>query len=208
MAKKAASPEMDIKVYLDGQEFISEATHDIQEGELEDCLAAAGDSASKIRDCNDSGFLFGFAVGEAGIDVQYKYYSYRWSAANALQMHHKYMIVDGDELWTGSYNLSDNAEHNTFENMLHFSGPDAQALVDRYEANFDAMWMTGRADDLLASLRATIASVATADVPLLFTPMALEWDEVSDLKDLLRTECPLVNTADFRTHPEAHPFCK
>jgi len=207
MAKAAAEPDLDIKVYLDGQEFISAATHDIQIEELEECLASAGDSTTKIRDCNDSGFLFGLAVGNAGVHVRYKYYSYRWSASNALQMHHKYMIVDGDELWTGSYNLSDNAEHNTFENMLHFSGPDAAALVERYESNFAAMWDAGRAEDLLGALRHTVSTVATGSVPLVFTPMALEWQEVTDLKNLLRTECPLVNSPDFRARPEAHPFC-
>lgn len=206
--KASESPEVEIQVYLDGQEFISETTHDIQMEELEECIAAAGASASKIRDCNDSGFLFGFLVGNSGIDVRYKYYSYRWSASNALQMHHKYMIVDGDELWTGSYNLSDNAEHNTFENMFHFAGADAQAMVDRYESNFASMWETGRSDDLLGSLRETVATVAQGDVPLLFASMALTWDEVADLKDLLRTECPRVNEEDFRTRPEAHPFCR
>jgi phosphatidylserine/phosphatidylglycerophosphate/cardiolipin synthase-like enzyme len=207
MAKQAADPDLDIKVYLDGQEYISDATHDIQVEELEECLAAAGANASKIRDCNDSGFLFGLAIGTAGIDVRYKYYSYRWSASNAIQMHHKYLIIDGDELWTGSYNLSDNAEHNTFENMLHFAGADAQALVDQYESNFASMWETGRAEGLLESLTQTISTASTANVPLVFTPMALDWQQVTDLKDLLRDECPQINSPDFRAHPEAHPFC-
>lgn len=208
MQKAVDAPEVEIQVYLDGQEFISETTHDIQVDELEECLANAGASASKIRNCTDRGFLFGFVVGNSGIDVRYKYYSYRWSASNALQMHHKYMIIDGDELWTGSYNLSDNAEHNTFENMFRFSGPAAADIVDDYEANFAAMWGTGVADDLLGQLRDTITSVATTDVPLLFAPMSLDWQQVTDLKDLLRAECPSINSADFRTRPEAHPFCR
>jgi phosphatidylserine/phosphatidylglycerophosphate/cardiolipin synthase-like enzyme len=208
MQKAVDSPEVEIQVYLDGQEFISEATHDNQVDDLEECLANAGASASKIRDCNDSGFLFGFMLGNSGADVRYKYYSYRWSASNALQMHHKFMIIDGDELWTGSYNLSDNAEHNTFENMFHFSGPAAADLVDDFEANFTSMWGTGVADDLLGQLRETITSVATTDVPLLFAPMSLDWQQVTDLKDLLRDECPSINNADFRTRPEAHPFCR
>lgn len=208
LIRKAEQGDVQIQVYLDGQEFISEATHEIQVEELQECIAAAGTSQSKIRDCNDKGFLFGFLVGNSGIDVQYKYYSYRWSASNALQMHHKYMIIDGDELWTGSYNLSDNAEHNTFENMFHLSGEGAQEIVDRFEANFASMWETGRADDRLGTLRETVATAATSDVPLVFDPMALAWDEVADLKDLLRTECPRVNEEDFRKRPEAHPFCR
>ena len=205
--KASENPELDIKVYLDGQEFISAATHKIQVEDLEECLAEAGASEAKIRDCNDSGFLFGFLAGNSGIEVRYKYYSYRWSAANAVQMHHKYLIIDGDELWTGSYNLSDNAEHNTFENMLHFSGASGAELAATYEANFAALWDTGSANGLLSSLRETISTAITANVPLLFAPMALEWQEVSDLKSLIVAECPLANSADFRAHPEKHPFC-
>ncbi len=208
MRKAAENPEVEIQAYLDGQEFVSEATHNAQVEDLAECVAEAGTSESKIRDCNDRGFLFGFVVGNSGIDVRYKYYSYRWTAKNALQMHHKYLIIDGDELWTGSYNLSDNAEHNTFENMFHFSGPEFAPIIDRFEANFASMWETGREPDLLSSLRDTIATVAQGEIPLLFAPMALEWSDVSALKTLLRAECPLVDDADFRTRPEVHPFCK
>ncbi|MFO0635476.1 MAG: phospholipase D-like domain-containing protein [Nannocystaceae bacterium] len=207
MRKAADHPEVEIRVYLDGQEYISAATHDAQVDDLEECLAAAGDSASKIRDCNDSGFLFGFIVGNSGIDVRYKYYAYRWSAVYATQMHHKYMVIDGDELFTGSYNLSDNAEHNTFENMLHFSGPQYAELVAQFETNFATMWETGRADDGLANFRQQVASLPTAQIPIVFPSLALTWQEVTDLKDLLRTECPVINNNDFRVHPESHLFC-
>jgi phosphatidylserine/phosphatidylglycerophosphate/cardiolipin synthase-like enzyme len=206
MAKAAANPEMDIRVYLDGQEYISEATHDIQVEELEDCLVAAGTSESKIRDCNDKGFLYGFIVGESGIDVRYKFYAYRWHFSYAEQMHHKYMIIDGDELWTGSFNLSDNAEHNTFENMLMFRGTDYADLVAQYEANFEALWETGRAEGLLAALLEEIAE--GGDFPIVFDAMALVHAEVDDLKDRILDACPAVNSTDFRTHPESHMTCE
>ena len=80
--------------------------------------------------------------------------------------------------------------------------------ADDGEANFAALWGTGVADDLLGQLRDTVTSVATTDVPLLFAPMSLDWQQISDLKDLLRAECPSVNNADFRTRPEAHPICR
>lgn len=207
MRKAADAPDVDIRVYLDGQEFISQSTHDAQVDDLEECLENAGTSQSKIRDCNDSGFLFGLIVGQSGIDVRYKYYAYRWDASYAVQMHHKYMIVDGDELWTGSYNLSDNAEHATFENMLHFSGPEFAELVADYESNFESMWETGRAEDLLGELRTQITTVATAQVPLVFAPMALTWAEVTALKSLLVVECPIVNSQDFRQNAPAHKTC-
>jgi phosphatidylserine/phosphatidylglycerophosphate/cardiolipin synthase-like enzyme len=207
MRKAADAPELDIRVYLDGQEFISASTHDAQVDDLEECLAEAGTSESKIRGCNDSGFLFGFIAGNSGVDVRYKYYAYRWDASYAVQMHHKYMIVDGDELWTGSYNLSDNAEHATFENMLHFEGAEFAELVASYEGNFESMWETGRAEDLLGALSEDIASLPTAEIPLVFASMALTWQEVSTLKSLIVAECTVVNSAAFRANAPAHRNC-
>jgi phosphatidylserine/phosphatidylglycerophosphate/cardiolipin synthase-like enzyme len=209
IAKKQAEPEMDIRVYLDGQEYISEFFHDEQNAELEVCLAAATTEA-QIRKCTDKGFLFGFAVGEAGIDVRYKYYAYRWHYTYAEQMHHKYIVIDGDELWTGSFNLSDNALHNTIENMMVFRGEAFADLVDDFETNFESMWETGRPEgddgaDLLAQLT---TEVQTSDVvPLVFDSMALTWQEVTDLKELIRDNCPQINSTDFRTHPENHKIC-
>lgn len=204
IAKKQAEPQMDIRVYLDAQEYISEFFHDEQTAELAECLANAT-TESQTRNCMDKGFLFGFAIGQAGIDVRYKYYAYRWHYTYAEQMHHKYLVIDGDELWTGSFNLSDNALHNTIENMMTFSGAELADLVDAYEANFEAMWETGRADDLLGELTGEI--VSSDVVPLVFDSMALSWQEVADLKDLIRDNCPQINSTDFRTHPENHTIC-
>jgi len=206
IAKAAQDPEMDIRVYLDGQEYISAATHDIQVEELEECIAAAGTSESKIRACNDKGFLWGFLVGESGVDVRYKSYAYRWHFSYAEQMHHKYLVIDGDELWTGSFNLSDNAEHNTFENMLVFRGADDADLVAHYEANFEQLWETGRAEGLLAALLDEIAE--GGDFPIVFDSMALTHPEIDDLKDRIRDACPAVNSEAFRTHPESHRSCE
>jgi phosphatidylserine/phosphatidylglycerophosphate/cardiolipin synthase-like enzyme len=205
MAKRAASPDIDIRVHLDGQEYSSAWAHDEQQGDLEDCLAAAGSDASKIRKCQDNGFLFGYQVGLAGIDVQYKYYAYRWHYAYAVQMHHKYMVIDGDTLYTGSYNLSDNAEHNTFENMFVFSGAELAGLVASFEANFETMWVLGRADNRYAQLVAEVESAAL--VPLVFAPMALDWTEVTELKAIIKANCAVINEEAYRLHPEEHTFC-
>ena len=174
--------------------------------ELEECLVAAGTSESKIRSCNDKGFLWGFIVGESNIDVRYKYYAYRWSATYAKQMHNKYMIIDGDELWTGSFNLSDNAEHNTFENMLMFRGAANADIVAQYEASFETLWETGRAEGLLAELIAEIDEGGA--FPIVFDSMALVHAEIDDLKDRIRDACPAVNSEAFRTNPAAHQTCE
>ena len=204
MAKRAADPDMDIRVYLDAQEYISPYTHALQLEDLDDCLAEAS-TDTQVRNCMDSGFLFGYQLGETGIDVRYKWYAYRWHYTYAAQMHHKYMLIDGDELWTGSYNLSDNAEHNTFENMMTFRGDANAELVAAYEENFESMWETGRAEDLLGQVR---EEIATADViPMTYAPMALEHEEVRALKQLVVDNCADANTTDFRRNPQNHLVC-
>ncbi len=201
MARKAEDPDLDVRVYLDGQEYISQSSHDQQVADLDVCVAAAT-TESKKASCLDKGFLFGLAVGQADIDVRYKYYAYRWDASYAPQMHNKYLIVD-DELFTGSYNLSDNAEHATFENMLHFRGPEFVDLVEEFEARFDVLWKQG--DGLLEGFRTQVDTQAT--FPILFPAMSLSWQEVRDLKSLIAAECPAVNSEEFRANPTSHQSC-
>jgi len=205
IAKHEADPDVRIRVYLDGQEYTSSWYHDHQIDELDDCLAAAGDSASKQRKCLDRGFLFGYQVHLSGIDVHFKYYSYRWHYSYAKQMHDKYMIIDGERLLSGSYNYSDNAEHNTFENVMVYQGAEFAELVAAFRANFDSMWETGRADALLDQLRDEVATASL--VPLVFDPMALTWDEVTDLKALIKANCDDINTDPYRLEPEKHYSC-
>jgi phosphatidylserine/phosphatidylglycerophosphate/cardiolipin synthase-like enzyme len=203
IAAATANPELDIQVYLDGQEYISEWYHGEQQRRLEACLAEASTDAQQ-RNCLDKGFYFGYQLGATtGAEVRYKLYSYRWHYSYAVQMHHKYLIIDGDELWTGSYNLSDNAEHNTFENMMVFEGAQFAALIAAYQANFEAIWNTGEGllDDLVAEVE------TSESIPLVFEPMALTWDQVSELKSQIRDNCALINSEPFRTRPEDHHAC-
>jgi len=204
IAKKAAHPEMDIKIYLDDQEYISSWYHNQQVADVADCVAAAT-TETQLRHCYDSGFYFGYQVGQAGIDVRYKYYSYRWHYTYAEQMHDKYSIFDGVELWTGSYNLSNNAEHNTMENVVMLRGAEFAGVIAAYEHNFATMWETGRAEGKLAQLHDEIQTASS--IPLVFDSMALTWNEVTELKNLVRANCSHINDTDYRTHPENHWYC-
>jgi hypothetical protein len=50
MAKKAESPSIDVRVYLDGQELISKTTHTTQVKDLESCLVSNGYTATPRDD--------------------------------------------------------------------------------------------------------------------------------------------------------------
>ena len=207
LKKRAEDPSVEIQVYLDGQEYISRWYEGEQERKTQVCLDEAGTSEAKKEDCLDRGAYYGLALHDAGIDVRYKYYSYRWHYRTAEQMHHKVLLIDGDTLIQGSYNLSSNAEHNTMENMAVFSGGAWSPLTQAFNDNFDTMWETGRADNLYAGLTATIEQ-ATASIPIVFESMSLTWDEIHALKGLIADTCPAIHSAEYRENPDKKFSCR
>jgi phosphatidylserine/phosphatidylglycerophosphate/cardiolipin synthase-like enzyme len=120
-------------------------------------------------------------------------------------MHNKYMIIDKNKLITGSYNASDNAERNTLENMVVLRGSAYKPLIQQYVASFDQMWRTDEDGSLFASLKHKVQNDST--IPLVFTPMALTWDHVTELKSLIRDNCSLIDSEAYRKHPEQHKTC-
>lgn len=204
--KAAESPDLDVRIYLDGQEFVSEWAHDNQLTELDECLAAAGSSVARTQTCYDRGFMFAYQMVLEGIDLRFKHYSYRWHYSYAAQMHHKYLIVDGRHLVTGSYNLSDNAEHNTMENIVILDGAQHPEVLAAFVTNFESMWNTGRAEGLYDELLGDVTE-GTDSFPIVYDAMALEWHEVDTLKRAMRAACPDINSSSFRTSPERHFTC-
>ena len=200
-------PEVDIRIYLDGQEYISSWYHDKQLRDLSSCLERAGESTSRRATCIDRGFYFGYQLHTEGVAVRYKYYAYRWDYTYADQMHHKYLIVDGRWLATGSYNYSDNAEHNTLENVLLLDGAQFPKVLERYEENFEALWGT---EVEAGTYEAMLDEVVNGDedVWLVFGAMSLDWEQVTALKGALRDACPAVNSQAFRDNPGANRRCE
>jgi len=58
-------------------------------------------------------------------------------------MHHKYVIVDGQRVWTGSLNLSDDSMHR-MENMI-VTLTSAELARD-FRRDFDQLWSSGRVE--------------------------------------------------------------
>jgi phosphatidylserine/phosphatidylglycerophosphate/cardiolipin synthase-like enzyme len=204
IAKHQQHPEVEIKVYLDQQEWISTSGDSAQKADLAACLAAATTESQRI-DCSYNSFLFSKALADAGIDVRFKSYCYRWDATYAIQQHSKYMVIDGKELISGSYNLSMNSENDTFENAIHLTNPAFAGAVTQFEQNFATIFDTGRSQNLLAQLRQRISTDAT--IPMLFDSMALTWSELDALRTLIRQNCTSADSQEFRDNPAAHKTC-
>jgi phosphatidylserine/phosphatidylglycerophosphate/cardiolipin synthase-like enzyme len=160
------------------------------------------------------------AIEAAGGSIYYKCNTYRWHYKYADQMHHKYLVVDGKTLFTGSLNFSMNAEINTFENMLMFAGPEHAPLVASYLQNHAKVRGYGR-DDNMQALTDLEEEIETGDsVPLNWKPaISMDLGDFQDLKDLIRAECPatkswLQNGAAktynkyFNKQPQWFSYCK
>lgn len=205
MRKAAENPSVDIRVYLDGQEWISQWYHDRQTRDLDRCLAEAEDDRDR-EDCMFGGMYFSYELAQQGIPTRFKYYAYRWDYSYAEQMHHKFFVVDGRWLVTGSYNWSDNAETNTMENVVILDGDRYPAVVQDFEDEFERMWATGESEGLYDALLADVRT-GTGPMDIVFPPMALTWEQVDVLKDAIRAACPDVDTAEFREDPSGHRVC-
>jgi len=146
-------------------------------------------------------------IEDLGGTIQYKCNTYRWHYKFAKQMHHKYMIIDGTDLYTGSLNFSDNAETNTFENMLLFKGEEHRALVDSYLANHEMVRSYGHENggQELTWLMEEVETGTT--VPLTwYNPISMDLDTFHDLKDAIRDRCPA--TKSWLNTPEAKTYNK
>jgi phosphatidylserine/phosphatidylglycerophosphate/cardiolipin synthase-like enzyme len=70
-------------------------------------------------------------------------------------MHHKFLIVDGETLVTGSYNWTPGAEYVNYEDIL--IEKDA-GILTRYQQEFARLWSVGEDATLLPVRRSVSGS--------------------------------------------------
>ncbi len=205
MRRWSEDSDLDIRIYLDQSEYISQWFNNSQRSTLEDCLGEAGEDEGDIYDCEQRGFIFSYELIDREIPVRFKNYSYRWHFSYAKQMHHKYIIIDEDTVATGSYNFSNNAEQNTMENVIVYGRKFYPDLVDAFVDNFETIWETGRDEGVYEAL---MTEIETSDeIDLVFEPAALTWEEVTAVRQAIRDQCPDVDSEPYRTRPQEHRTC-
>ncbi len=186
-----------VTLVVDGQEYISANNQIKQDNEIDACKTLKAE-----WECYKTGSYFSRMLAKAGADVVLKYYSYRWYFPFSKQMHHKYMIIDGHTLYSGSYNWSYNAEYETTENVAIYSGASATALIKSFETNFDQLLSYGGGPQS-APQRIEAVKTATSPIPLHFEPISLRISQVDELLEAARTKCPSMykTTASARFCP-------
>ncbi len=198
-----AAEGIDVRVYLDGQEYTSAWYFGQESDDYEECLADAS-TDTQVANCHDDGLHFGYALHQAGVPLRYKYYAYRWDYTYADQMHHKYIVIDRDTVATGSYNFSNNAEFDTFENVAILDAGLYPELVNGFVDNFDTIWNTGA-----GTLDAQLDELenGTDRIDIVFEPKALTYDEITTLKSAIRAACPDVDSSEYRQNASSHWTC-
>lgn len=169
-----------VELVLDSQEYVSTFKRAAEAKELGECVAGGKPEA----ECRKRGYYFSRHAYEGGVDVRIKSYALRWDFMKAPQMHHKYMIVDGKTVYTGSYNWSYNAEFESVENVwvLREAG-----VVREFLRNFETVRTYGAADipRLLHEFRD-----ARDELPFHYTPVSLSYPEMDELRGIACAKCP------------------
>jgi len=108
-----------------------------------------------ILDGNDeSDYSKGYYLRQRGIDVRYarglvkrykskkgrkKSHKSRYRVRKYGLMHHKFAVIDGQTVATGSFNWTASAENFNYENLLILKSP---SLARKYTAAFDDIWQS------------------------------------------------------------------
>jgi len=144
-----------VKLIDEARTSIDAAVYTFTNRALARAVVRAHKRGVKIRlilDGNDeSDYSKGYYLRQRGIDVRYargrvkKYKSKKKSRKSRYQvrkyglMHHKFAVVDGRSVATGSFNWTASAENFNYENLLIIQSP---SLARKYSKAFERIWKT------------------------------------------------------------------
>ncbi len=126
---------------------------------------------------------FPIKLADEGADVQFKYYARGWDFSCAQQMHIKFILIDADKsadggciVITGSENLSEGSEKNTFENTIMSRTP---WVCDAYANQFARLSNYG---PNLNENRTSAVKRYNEEATCFFSPITLSGEEIKDLR--------------------------
>lgn len=179
-----------VELVLDGQEYLSPEYQAIEDQEKLACM----NGGKTKEECVEIGFHFGRWLSDQGVNVLFKYYMVFWNFMDAPQMHHKYMIIDDQTVFAGSYNWSKNAEFRTFENVAITKHPQT---VKDYLRNFREIQNYGLTKTKSLYQDLILEWKNKEDfISLLFEPMSLTVSQIDHLRLILKGKCSEVFKAE------------
>lgn len=128
--------------------------------------------------------------------VRVKFYSHYPNPAKWYLNHHKFFLVDAGSsnavLFTGSYNLSETAEHNQFDNMVSYSGSQFSKLHKEFLDEFEKLWGLERQNDKpVKSTLEFFTTITNNSLPIHSTkPIALSFEEIIQLRSDVKAIAP------------------
>lgn len=69
----------------------------------------------------------------------------RHDGNRATEMHHKFVLVDGEVLFNGSFNFTEQARIRNRENML---GISEKPILEAFGKEFDMLWLAYEGNEL------------------------------------------------------------
>ncbi len=112
------------------------ATYSLDLWPLRDALIAAQRRGVRVRlvlEADNADVPEVLALQQAGIPLH--------TDTNPALMHHKFVILDGEEVWSGSMNLTVESAYHDNNNLLRLHNP--QVVAD-FQREFDEMFTAGR----------------------------------------------------------------
>jgi phosphatidylserine/phosphatidylglycerophosphate/cardiolipin synthase-like enzyme len=112
------------------------AMYSFTSGDIADALAAAAKRGVKIRIIRDSSQSSDKNDENAFLERNGIQVGIRAGRGRGI-MHDKFAVFDGKQIFTGSYNWTNNAEENNWENALFTDEPN---VIEAYQKEFEILW--------------------------------------------------------------------
>ena len=100
-------------------------------------------------------------------------------------MHNKYMIIDNQILYTGSYNWAFNAEFNTFEKVAVI---DDKKVIGQYQQNFIELLGYGGQISFFKFIKNL--ENENVRISLFFPAKIMTINQIDQIKKVVESKCP------------------
>jgi phosphatidylserine/phosphatidylglycerophosphate/cardiolipin synthase-like enzyme len=145
------------------QSSLDVAIYDFDLENISQALVAASQKGVRVRlvaesdNLDEAGIQ---AVKDAGIPVL--------GDRHEGLMHHKFLVIDQDEIWTGSMNYSDNDAHKNNNNLIRIRSKE---LAEDYTIEFEEMFLEDRfGSDKGSNTPHPLVSIEGTAIEVFFSP--------------------------------------